>query len=46
MEEFGQMIKRKTILEIGCGHGLLGVAADKLQAGAVTMQDYNQNVIE
>ena len=40
------MFVGKKVLEIGCGHGLLGVLAKKLGAAEVCFQDYNQSVIE
>ena len=41
-----EMFVGKKVLEIGCGHGLLGVLAKKLGAAEVCFQDYNQSVIE
>lgn len=36
----------KRVIEIGCGHGLLGILASKLGANHICLQDYNQEVIE
>ncbi len=33
-------------MEIGCGHGLLGILGSKLGASEVCLQDYNESVIE
>jgi len=46
MEELRLLVENRTVVEIGCGHGLLGVAAMRLGAKWVTLQDYNFNVIE
>ncbi|XP_060620109.1 histidine protein methyltransferase 1 homolog [Anolis sagrei] len=36
----------KSVLDLGCGAGLLGIAALKRNAGEVHFQDYNSSVIE
>ncbi|NXM02926.1 MET18 methyltransferase, partial [Tyrannus savana] len=36
----------KTVLDLGCGAGLLGIVALKCQAERVHFQDYNSTVIE
>jgi tRNA G26 N,N-dimethylase Trm1 len=41
-----QLIKGKSILEIGAGCGLIGIAAKKLGAAAVVMTDVAELVIE
>lgn len=46
MTTVSHLFKGKRILEIGCGHGLLGILAFKLGASEVCLQDYNQDVIE
>ncbi len=46
MEELKGMFGGKKVVEIGCGHGLLAVAAGKLKAKEIIVQDYNRNVIE
>lgn len=35
----------KNVLDLGCGHGLLGMGALKKGAKSCTFQDYNQDVI-
>jgi ribosomal protein L11 methylase PrmA len=35
-------ITNKTVLDIGCGHGLLGIAALKSGACYCYFQDYNK----
>lgn len=32
-------------MDIGCGHGLLGIAAGKLGAGSCCFQDFNKQVL-
>lgn len=36
----------KRVLEMGCGHGLLGILAKKQGASHVCLQDYNQDVLD
>ncbi|XP_075212761.1 histidine protein methyltransferase 1 homolog isoform X2 [Lycorma delicatula] len=38
--------KNKTVLDLGCGHGLLGILSIKLGASSVEFQDYNEDVIK
>ena len=33
-------------MDLGCGHGLLGILAYKLGAKSVCLQDYNKDVID
>ena len=40
-----ESVQGKTILEIGCGHGILGITAMKLGGESVYFHDYNQHVI-
>ena len=40
------VFKGKRVMDLGCGHGLLGILAYKLGAKEVCLQDYNQDVIE
>lgn len=40
------LFQGKRVLEIGCGHGLLGILAAKLGAREVCLQDFNAEVIE
>ncbi|MES1920045.1 hypothetical protein MHBO_001771 [Bonamia ostreae] len=35
----------KTVLDLGCGHGLLGIWAMKNKAKLVYLQDFNENVL-
>lgn len=46
MIENTNLFENKKVLEIGCGHGLLGILAYQLGAKYVTLQDYNQDVID
>ncbi len=46
LEYFKEIIAGKSVAEIGCGHGLLAVAAHKLNAKQIVLQDYNEAVIE
>lgn len=39
------LFKGKKVLEMGCGHGLLGILASKMGAELVCLQDYNSDVI-
>jgi len=36
----------KRVLEIGCGHGLVGIGALKSGAQLCCFQDYNQDVLD
>lgn len=36
----------KTVLEIGCGHGLVGILALKKGAKSVCFADFNKDVLE
>ena len=40
------LFEGKSVMELGCGHGLLGILAGKLGAKTVCLQDYNESVIE
>jgi hypothetical protein len=42
----GRVKKASRVVEIGCGHGLVGVLVGVLGDARVTMQDYNNDVIE
>ena len=46
IETQSSLFEGKRVIEIGCGHGLLGIMASKLGASHVCLQDYNQEVIE
>jgi 2-polyprenyl-3-methyl-5-hydroxy-6-metoxy-1,4-benzoquinol methylase len=46
LAEHQPMFQSKRVLELGCGHGLLGILAHKLGASEVCLQDYNQDVIQ
>ena len=46
LDYFKEIIAGKSVAEIGCGHGLLAVAAHKLNAKQIVLQDYNEAVIE
>ena len=35
----------KRVLDLGCGHGLLGICALKLGANFCLFQDYNEDVL-
>lgn len=37
--------KGKRVMDIGCGHGLLGIAALKSGAELCCFQDFNQDVL-
>jgi predicted nicotinamide N-methyase len=42
-----EMVKDKRVLEIGCGQGLPGIVClTQLGASQVTLQDYNQEVLD
>ena len=36
----------KKVVEIGCGHGLIGVLVGVVSQAELTMQDFNQDVLE
>jgi 2-polyprenyl-3-methyl-5-hydroxy-6-metoxy-1,4-benzoquinol methylase len=38
-------IAGKRVLEMGCGHGLLGILAYFMKAQEIVLQDYNKEVI-
>lgn len=42
----GKTFEGKTVLDLGCGSGLLGILALKRRASNVHFQDYNSTVIE
>ncbi|XP_008320195.1 histidine protein methyltransferase 1 homolog isoform X2 [Cynoglossus semilaevis] len=42
----GETFEGKTVLDLGCGSGLLGILALKRRASNVHFQDYNSTVIE
>ncbi|CAG09364.1 unnamed protein product, partial [Tetraodon nigroviridis] len=46
IEKEGQTFTGKTVLDLGCGAGLLGILALKRGARQVYFQDYNSTVIE
>jgi len=46
MMENADLFKGKKVIDLGCGHGLLGILASKLGAKEVCLQDYNKDVIE
>lgn len=46
MEANPNIFANKSILEIGCGHGIVGIAALKLGATFCCFHDYNEDVIE
>jgi ribosomal protein L11 methylase PrmA len=39
-------VSGKNVMDIGCGHGLLGIAALKSGASSCYFQDYNKEVLE
>lgn len=39
-------LKEKSILDLGCGQGLLGIYALKMEAKSVLFQDYNPEVLQ
>uniref|UniRef100_A0A3P9Q9Q0 protein-histidine N-methyltransferase n=1 Tax=Poecilia reticulata TaxID=8081 RepID=A0A3P9Q9Q0_POERE len=46
MEKEGETFSGKTVLDLGCGAGLLGILALKRGARQILFQDYNSTVIE
>ncbi|XP_036402968.1 histidine protein methyltransferase 1 homolog isoform X1 [Megalops cyprinoides] len=46
LESEGEVFSGKTVLDLGCGAGLLGILALKRGAHEVHFQDYNSTVIE
>ncbi|KAK5612463.1 hypothetical protein CRENBAI_020654 [Crenichthys baileyi] len=46
MEKEGETFSGKSVLDLGCGAGLLGILALKRGARQVLFQDYNSTVIE
>ncbi|XP_011482787.1 histidine protein methyltransferase 1 homolog [Oryzias latipes] len=46
IEKNGETFRDKTVLDLGCGAGLLGILALKRGASQVHFQDYNSTVIE
>ncbi|XP_067997617.1 histidine protein methyltransferase 1 homolog [Melanerpes formicivorus] len=46
LSEAGIQVAGKTILDLGCGAGLLGIAALRGKAKKVHFQDYNSTVID
>ncbi|KAJ8014390.1 hypothetical protein DPEC_G00039720 [Dallia pectoralis] len=46
LERDGETFAEKTVLDLGCGAGLLGILALKRGASQVHFQDYNSTVIE
>ncbi|CAB0005604.1 unnamed protein product [Nesidiocoris tenuis] len=43
--KLGESLKGKTILDLGCGSGILGIIALKQGCASVHFQDYNRDVI-
>ncbi|XP_076830231.1 histidine protein methyltransferase 1 homolog [Brachyhypopomus gauderio] len=46
LDDEGETFSGKSVLDLGCGAGLLGILALKRGAGKVHFQDYNSTVIE
>ncbi|XP_069469245.1 histidine protein methyltransferase 1 homolog [Ambystoma mexicanum] len=46
LDDSGIELVDKSVLDLGCGAGLLGVVALKLKASPVHFQDYNSTVID
>ncbi|XP_058447872.1 histidine protein methyltransferase 1 homolog [Malaya genurostris] len=45
-EEYKKLFQSATVLDLGCGSGILGILAVKLGAAAVVFQDYNKVVLD
>ncbi|XP_055632331.1 histidine protein methyltransferase 1 homolog [Toxorhynchites rutilus septentrionalis] len=44
--EYKKLFDKSTVLDLGCGSGILGIVAIKLGASKVAFQDYNKDVLE
>lgn len=44
-ETYTKLFKHASVLDLGCGSGILGILALKLGAASVVFQDYNKDVL-
>lgn len=44
-EKYMKLFKHASVLDLGCGSGILGILAAKLGAATVVFQDYNRDVL-
>ncbi|EAT42469.1 AAEL006009-PA [Aedes aegypti] len=45
-DEYKKLFEKASVLDLGCGSGILGILAVKLGASKVVFQDYNREVLE
>ena len=46
LEKHPELVQDKKVVEMGCGHGLVGILCKKMGSKSVCLQDYNKEVIE